>query len=280
MNLMPLVFSAPPKAWVSSSISESVRGQATVLTGSSSLPVPGGSWPALPRPVRAKKTSSRSGLWMESVSTAIEWSSIRSSGALRSGRCRRPGSAGSARPGWAARRAEPGQPRRAPPRVRGLQADVPAGDEAFELVRGNPASARRAESLNTGSAGIRAADVVCVPPVRTPADPADEVGDLDAKRAEQRGGVVRHLLAAQWPIEVASMTVALQLDGHDASCLGGGGQRPPEAALHRAHGAVQQHQRTAGWAPEPRIAAGHAQPVPSACWSSGQAWCRSCCQYD
>ena len=29
----------------------------------------------------------------------------------------------------------------------------------------------------------------------------------------------------------------------------------------------------------PAIAAGRAQPVPSACWSSGQAWCRSRCQY-
>jgi putative transposase len=32
-------------------------------------------------------------------------------------------------------------------------------------------------------------------------------------------------------------------------------------------------------APGPVIAAGRAQPVPSACWSSGQAWCRSRCQY-
>jgi hypothetical protein len=35
----------------------------------------------------------------------------------------------------------------------------------------------------------------------------------------------------------------------------------------------------AGWAPEPSIAAGPAQPAPSACWSSGQARCRSRCQY-
>ena len=35
----------------------------------------------------------------------------------------------------------------------------------------------------------------------------------------------------------------------------------------------------AGWVPEPGITAGPAQPAPSACWSSGQAWCRSRCQY-
>ena len=93
--------------------------------------------PAARAPVRARKTSSRSGVWTDSSSTTRDASSSRSSsGAQRARRCRRSGTcsvrravvAGRRRRSSARGRLELGRRRR-------IAADVPAGDPSLELGR-------------------------------------------------------------------------------------------------------------------------------------------------
>jgi hypothetical protein len=72
---------------------------------------------------------------------------------------------------------------------------------------------------------------------------SDEVSALDAKGVEHRSDVAGHALIGQRSTDVARVAVALQLDGNHLEVVSERGQQHGEAALDRAHRAMEQHER-------------------------------------
>jgi hypothetical protein len=72
------------------------------------------------------------------------------------------------------------------------------------------------------------------------------MGSADVKRLEQRCHVAGHALVCEWPIDVARVTVTLQLDRYDLEVVAKLRQQRGEAALDRPERPVEQHERVAG----------------------------------
>jgi hypothetical protein len=73
-----------------------------------------------------------------------------------------------------------------------------------------------------------------------------EVGASDVERLEQRRGIPRHVLVGEWSIDVARVTVALQLDRDHVEVTGKRGKQFREAAFDRAERPMEQRERMPG----------------------------------
>jgi hypothetical protein len=75
---------------------------------------------------------------------------------------------------------------------------------------------------------------------------ANEIGGLDAKRPQERRGVICHLLVGQRPVKVSGVAMALQFYGDDLARRREGWQETRKTAIDRSHRTVKKNQwRTA-----------------------------------